>query len=96
MEKATGKWPQDYLPIDPPEQAEFVWDVFWEMRGSAKGGFGGAEPLGFGDIDAWERVRDFRLGNFVANMLLAMDKAYLREWHKEGRSFRKGASGKPK
>lgn len=83
--ETTGNWPQEYRPIEPPEHTGFVWEVFWELRRSVKAGFGGGECIGFMEIDAWQRVRDFRLGNFIVDMLLAMDRAYLAEVNKPDR-----------
>lgn len=90
VEKSTGIWPADYLPIELPAEAEFVWEVFWEIRRGIKSGFGGAEAMGFMEIDAWQRVRSFRLGNQIVDMLLAMDAAYMREANRESSPKRSG------
>lgn len=82
-EDSTGIWPEEYEPIDPPEEAEFVWEIFWELRNHTKSGFSGPESLSFLELAAWQRIRGFELDPPVIDMILAMDSAYLTEWHKE-------------
>ena len=81
--KALGFWPQDYEPIPPPDGSQFVWEIFWELRNAAAQGFSGPMRLCFNDLAAWQQVRGVRLGNFVVDMLLAMDAAYMAEWNKK-------------
>lgn len=81
--RSIGKWPAGYEPIEPPEDMRFIWEIFWEMRNHSKGGFNGPEVLSFPEIDAWERIRGFRLDNWVVDMILAMDLAYMRKWQEK-------------
>ena len=83
LEKSTGKWPSEYEPIPPPEGTEYIWDIFWELRGSAHVGFGGPERLSFADIDAWERVRELKLASFVIDLIVAMDVAFINERYRK-------------
>lgn len=83
VEKATGKWPEEYAPLPPPEWTEHIWEVFWELRSHAKAGFSGPEHLSFLEIDAWERVRGIRLEPFVLDMILQMDAAFMDERYKK-------------
>ena len=88
--ESLGEWPKGFEPIDPPEEAEFVWKIFWELRERGKSGFAGAEALGFMELDAWQRVRGVELAGPVVDMILAMDGAYLAEWRREEDSRSKG------
>lgn len=81
--KQTGKWPEEYEPLDPPLGSEFVWDVFWELRNSSPSGFSGPERLTFLEMDAWQRLRGHKLDNLTIDILLKMDSAYMAEWHKD-------------
>lgn len=83
VEKQLGYWPEIYAPIEPPEDYGFVWQIFWELREHCKSGFSGPESLGFFELDAWQRVRGFRLGNHVVDLIMAMDAAYMSEWRRQ-------------
>ena len=86
VEKVKGTWPEQYLPLPPPEGTEHVWDVFWELRSRAAVGFNGPEGISFLEIDAWERVRALRLEQFFVDMILRMDAAYMAEWYRKQRT----------
>lgn len=81
--KVKGEWPEDYAPLSPPQFTEHIWNTFWELRKCGREGFSGPLRLCFTEIDSWERVRGIRLENFVLDMILSMDDAYLTEWHKK-------------
>lgn len=80
---ATGVWPKDYEPIPPPDEASGLWDLFWELRQTVPAGMSGMGRISFLELDAWQRVRGVRLGNFVVDILLKMDAAYVAEWNRE-------------
>lgn len=86
IEEATGKWPEEYKILEPPAGSEFIWDTFWELRNHTKSGFSGPESISFLELDAWQRIRDFRLGNWIVDTILAMDGAYMRQWRKQDKS----------
>ena len=86
VEKATGKWPKDYEPLPPPEGTEHIWNIFWELRGCSAAGFGGPNRITFVDIDAWGRVRSTKLENFIVDIILRMDTAYMDEVYRERRN----------
>lgn len=46
-------------------------------------GMSGPERVGFVDMQAWQNVRGWRLGNVVVDMILRMDSAYMAEWHRQ-------------
>lgn len=98
VELTTGKWPKGYEPIQPPDEAMGIWDTFWELRQTVPAGMGGPCRISFGEIDAWQRVRGVRLGNFLVDIILKMDGAYMAEWNRDGEKPQaKGqASPKPK
>ncbi len=83
IEKSTGKWPSEYEPIPPPEGTEHIWNIFWELRGTARIGFNGPERLSFLDIDAWERVRGLKLESFIVDLIVAMDVAFMNERYRK-------------
>ena len=81
VERSTGRWPEGYEPLPPPEGTEHIWQVFWELRSTAQTGFSGPCHISFIEIDAWERVRGIRLEPFVLDLILQMDSAYLRVYY---------------
>lgn len=83
VEKSTGKWPEEYEPIPPPDGTEYVWDIFWELRTTAPPGFSGPGRIGFSDLAAWESVRGERLENFVVDLIVRMDSAYMAEAYRD-------------
>lgn len=95
--EVTGKWPEEYEPIPPPNGTDFIWDVFWELRNTVPSGFNGPVRLSFHDFDAWQRVRGVRLTNNVIDAFLEMDTAYINEWYRETtrKPLGKGATARP-
>lgn len=83
VEKSLGYWPSQYPHIEPPARQRVIWEIFWELRGSSRNGFSGPENLGFMEMDAWQRVRGLKLHNWMVDIILAMDAAYMAEWHRK-------------
>ena len=81
VERSTGKWPSGYEPLPPPDVAEHIWQVYWELRAASHVGFSGPCHISFIEIDAWERVRGIRLEPFVLDLLMQMDGAYLKGYY---------------
>lgn len=78
-----GIWPKDYEPIPPPDEASGIWDLFWELRQTTQAGFSGVNRISFLELDAWQRVRGCRLGNFIVDIILKMDQAYVSKWNED-------------
>ena len=94
VEADTGQWPED-IPEPPeiPPEAENLWAWFWQLRtAQPSAGFGPA-PLSFGEMDAWRRVTGNPLEPWQAEVLLAMDAAFLAAQAKRGRQERQGRGG---
>ncbi len=83
VELRTGRWPREYEPLPPPEGAEHIWELYWELRETAKLGFNGPERISFMEIDAWQRVTGLKIASFVLTLLLKMDMAYLQEHYRK-------------
>lgn len=94
IEKSTGKWPEQYEPPNPPEDTEYLWDLYWELRNASRSGFSGPEKLSFLELDAWQRLRGHKLDNLTIDILLKMDSAYMAEWSKDQKKNKKASPPK--
>lgn len=60
-----------------PEALTYLWELYFEIA-AARGGNGfGMNPVGWHDLDAWQRVTGTRLTPFERGTLLEIDRLYL-------------------
>ena len=78
----------------PPSSAWYFWQWFWtELHPRRRSG---PEAIGWADIEAWARVRQIRIEPEEAQILMAMDDAYLRETRSEQKDLRERMKDKSK
>lgn len=62
-----------------PEALEHVWEWFKALH-AARGGSGfGLNPIGWGELDAFARMKGLRFTPFETEVLLALDRLALSE-----------------
>lgn len=59
-----------------PTAGRRVWSIFLELNATRTVGMG-PNPIGFGEIEAWSRMRREPVRPFEVTMLRALDAAYL-------------------
>lgn len=73
----------------------YLWELFFEIT-SARGANGfGLNPLGWHDLEAWQRVAGERLTSFERGTLLALDRLYLNDAAEEMQKLRAAKGAKP-
>lgn len=81
--KSDADWPVEYAPPAPPIEADYLWDLFWELRSTCGQGSGmGPTRMSYLELDAWMRVTGLELNHLELKCLFAMDTAFLEEFLK--------------
>lgn len=69
--------PKTPPPPELPVGGEIAWKAFAHLsRSRGHNGFG-CLPIGFGEIDAWQRVMSTKLAAWEVEIILELDEAYL-------------------
>lgn len=72
----TAKLELDGLPL--PDAAAHVWQWFLELHAARGGGGFGPAPLGYGDIEAWQRLTHSIVAPNELGWLIDLDHTFLR------------------
>lgn len=78
LEKAGREPP----PIDVPEQGEHLLEWFFALDAARSSNGMGANPIGYGELDAWSRLTGAEPSPQEVVILKRMDTAYLNELNK--------------
>lgn len=75
VRRATGREPQELdVPALPP-QAAHLWDIYAQLA-AARGSNGfGPNPIGWAELEAWQRLNGFDLSPWEAETLIHIDYA---------------------
>jgi hypothetical protein len=80
--------------IEPPSAGWHLWEWFWTQLHPRRRS--GPEALSWGELDSWSRMIGIRIEPEEAQMLMAMDDAYLRETREEQKNLRERMKEKSK
>jgi hypothetical protein len=81
---------QKTLELEPvPREVALVWSAWIQLRGGAHAG----EPVGWADLEAWQRVTGRRLLPWEAQMVRSLDDAFLEHAEKRRRASQPRAGG---
>lgn len=84
--------PRALAELEPPPVEEplfYLWDIFAELA-AARGGNGfGMNPLGWHDIEAWQRLTGCCLSAWERGTLLELDRVYLMDAAEQAKRRRK-------
>lgn len=75
--RQTGVIPQELEPVPCPDQMLPLWGVFVELDGGRTGGALGANPLTWGDLQAFMACTGCALDSFDVAALRALDTKFL-------------------
>ena len=68
----------DELRVEPlPHVVHYLWEWFLELHRSRSGSGFGPNPIGFVEIDAWQRVTGRNLSGWEVDVMFALDGAFL-------------------
>lgn len=59
-----------------PASLSHIWRWFWELNASRKGSGFGPLPIGYDDVEAWQRITGAKPSYWELRTLKAMDSAY--------------------
>lgn len=71
--------------MEVPEYGERLWEWFWDISRDRQSGMNGPQPIGPVGIMAWSAVTGNVIRGDEAEILRAMDGAYLRAMSNEAR-----------
>jgi hypothetical protein len=63
-----------------PSGLSYLWAIF--VRLSGRRGSSGSGPITYLEIDAFQRITGTRLNGWEIEMIEALDRCYLAEWHR--------------
>jgi hypothetical protein len=65
---------------EPPEETAYLWEAFLDLHGARSGNGFGPNPIGFQEIEAWERSRGVSLNVWEWDTLRLLDRVWLKEF----------------
>ena len=68
------------LPLPPLASASALWHWLHDAGLYSRAGFNGRQPLGWSDLDAWQRGTGVRLAPWQARAMLAASAAWVFEY----------------
>lgn len=89
----NSRFGQGSPDIDVPNQADHVWDWFWELSARRKSG---PEALSYAEIGEWQRLTRNTVRPEEVEMLMKMDDAYLVTFRDEQQANRERAADSKK
>jgi hypothetical protein len=75
VEKQTGETKIEEHP--PPEEAEYLFNWFWQVHQGRAQGFSGPLPLDAKEIKAWAELSGISLTPWEFQVIRKMDRAFL-------------------
>ena len=67
-----------------PDGLATLWSDFMDLHSSRSVGMGGAGPISYSDLDAWQRVTGNRLERWQIKAIRRADNAYFASRAKDG------------
>jgi hypothetical protein len=79
IERKTGIRPKELDECEMPRESAHVWEWFLDLHSARSGNGYGPNPISYMEIWAWAKLKGIAVRAHEADMLRALDAAYLEE-----------------